>query len=405
MCSGPEIESASAEDAPRRWRPNRRTLVKAGATFAALAATFGATRGEPDRVTAQQGQSSGSGSTKAQRWSADEQTGSVAAADADGYRIAQAQFPFYALGASWEGSFGAGPTLEFRFSTGGAFGEPVFTSAAVEDGYRPNRDGRIFTHLVFVDGATAVQYRALDGKATRSRCPGSSWSSSTPLTARARAATSSPQRAARPCKSRPSSPAPDGAPTRSLRFDAYGEIWPREYQLVEKVIVHHTVTQNNQDTYATVRSIYYYHAVEQGWGDIGYNYLVGHDGRIFEGRVGGDNVVGGHSFQYGFGSSGISCLGTFDSVDVSASCWSSLIAIVAWTGRNLDPQGSIDLPRKPEPSQYLRSPRHQRHRMPRQRALRRSPGAAQRGRGRARQLHHPARRQRAGPDRRVRNRR
>src|SRR5829696_857165 len=163
MCSGPEIETASAEDALRRWRPNRRTLVKAGATFTALAATFGATRGEPDRVTAQQGQSSGSGSTNAQRWSADEQAGSVAAADADGYRIAQAGFPFYALGASWEGSFGSGATLEFRFSTGGAFGEPVFTSAAVEDGYRPNRDGRIFTHLVFVNGATAVQYRALDG--------------------------------------------------------------------------------------------------------------------------------------------------------------------------------------------------------------------------------------------------
>jgi len=340
MCSGPEIESASAEDAPRRWRPNRRTLVKAGATFTALAATFGATRGEPDRVTAQQGQSSGSGSTNAQRWSADEQAGSVAAADADGYRIAQAGFPFYALGASWEGAFGSGATLEFRFSTGGAFGEPVFTSAAVEDGYRPNRDGRIFTHLVFVDGATAVQYRALDGAGDPIVLPGFELVF-IDATDGPSAGDNVVTAAGGPTMQKPTIVSRSGwGADESLRFDDYGEIWPREYQLVKKVIVHHTVTPNNQDTFATVRSIYYYHAVEQGWGDIGYNYLVGHDGRIFQGRVGGDNVVGGHSFQYGFGSSGISCLGTFNTADVSASCWSSLIAIVAWTGRNLDPQGS-----------------------------------------------------------------
>src|SRR5687767_5545639 len=71
MCS--EIEPAGAEPSSRPWRPNRRVLVKAAATFSALAAIFGATRVVPDRATAQD-----SGTTRAQRWSEDKQAGAVA---------------------------------------------------------------------------------------------------------------------------------------------------------------------------------------------------------------------------------------------------------------------------------------------------------------------------------------
>jgi hypothetical protein len=338
----PESENATG-DQPR-WRANRRVLVKAAAAFSTLAATFGVSRSEPGRATAQE---SGSGATRAQRWVEAEHSGVVVAADAEGYRVAQADFPFYAIGASWDGSFGAGPSVELSFGSGGEFGEPTITHAAVEDGYRPNRDGRIFTHLVFVDGATAVRYRTLDANGNPTTLPGFQLVFID--------ATDGPSggdvvsAAALPTLKKPAivTRASWGA-NESLRFDEYGEIWPREYQLVEKVIVHHTVTQNNADTFSVVRSIYYYHAVEQGWGDIGYNYLVGHDGRIFEGRVGGDNVVGGHSFQYGFGSSGISCLGTFNTVDVSGNCWAALIAIVAWTGRNLDPHGRSTFHEAPE---------------------------------------------------------
>ncbi|HEX7103189.1 MAG TPA: N-acetylmuramoyl-L-alanine amidase, partial [Nitrolancea sp.] len=72
----------------------------------------------------------------------------------------------------------------------------------------------------------------------------------------------------------------------SLRYDANGkEIWPPEYRPVQKVIIHHTVTQNHeQDPAATVRAIYYYHAITQGWGDIGYNFLVDWHGNVYEGR-------------------------------------------------------------------------------------------------------------------------
>ncbi|CAN0511539.1 unnamed protein product, partial [Phaeothamnion confervicola] len=78
----------------------------------------------------------------------------------------------------------------------------------------------------------------------------------------------------------------------AYRFDG-NVIWPPEYQEVRHVIIHHTETPTEQDPLVAIRSIYYYHAVEQGWGDIGYNYLVDRNGTIYEGRYGGQNVVGG----------------------------------------------------------------------------------------------------------------
>ena len=52
--------------------------------------------------------------------------------------------------------------------------------------------------------------------------------------------------------------------------------------------VHHTATSNDDpDPEGTVRAIYAYHSVDNGWRDIGYNYLIGEDGRVFEGRWSG----------------------------------------------------------------------------------------------------------------------
>jgi hypothetical protein len=45
------------------------------------------------------------------------------------------------------------------------------------------------------------------------------------------------------------------------RFDKDKEIWPVERPPVKEIIVHHTVTSNNADPAATLRAIYYYHAV------------------------------------------------------------------------------------------------------------------------------------------------
>src|SRR5919197_457383 len=61
--------------------------------------------------------------------------------------------------------------------------------------------------------------------------------------------------------------------------------WAPEFQVTQKLIIHHTATQNDDpDPTATIRSIYRYHAVMQGWGDIGYNFLVDEAGNVYEGR-------------------------------------------------------------------------------------------------------------------------
>jgi hypothetical protein len=111
--------------------------------------------------------------------------------------------------------------------------------------------------------------------------------------------------------------------------------WPPQYSPVRKIIVHHTVTENDEpDPAATVRAIYYYHAIVRGWGDIGYNFLVDRFGNIYEGRAGGLDVIGGHAYGYNVGSLGIGNLGTFGNADGSVppsqEMLDSISALSAW---------------------------------------------------------------------------
>ncbi len=126
-----------------------------------------------------------------------------------------------------------------------------------------------------------------------------------------------------------------------LRFDKMNkEIWPPEYRAIKKVIVHHTVTRDPEtDPRATMRAIYQYHAISRGWGDIGYNYLIDQQGTIYEGRFGGDRVVGGHALQYNWGSIGIAILGTYSDHTISDAARSSLIALIRAKAGDLDPVG------------------------------------------------------------------
>ena len=118
----------------------------------------------------------------------------------------------------------------------------------------------------------------------------------------------------------------------SLRFKNGVEVWPVERRTPLVMIVHHSETENvyNANPATDVRSIYYYHAVTKGWGDIGYNYLVDWKGNIYEGRYGGDGVVGGHAYQYNYGSIGICLIGSFKTVQPSQAQLASLIHLLAW---------------------------------------------------------------------------
>ncbi len=89
-----------------------------------------------------------------------------------------------------------------------------------------------------------------------------------------------------------------------------------EYRSVTHLIVHHTVSSNSSSNWAaTVRAIWQFHTFSRGWGDIGYNYLVDMNGVLYEGHLGGDDVVGTHAAGANAGSMALSFIGTFTTPD------------------------------------------------------------------------------------------
>ena len=158
----------------------------------------------------------------------------------------------------------------------------------------------------------------------------------------------------------------------SLRLDADGnEIWPTEFYDVQTMTVHHTATKNDDpDPAGTVRAIYRYHAVDRGWGDIGYHYLVDETGRVYEGRWSGTEsapcaggpggtdfahdaagglVTAGHTGGYNSGNMGAALLGDFtthrkngaEPAGPAVDALESLLAEFA-SRHGLDPHGVVD---------------------------------------------------------------
>ena len=109
----------------------------------------------------------------------------------------------------------------------------------------------------------------------------------------------------------------------SLRVSDTGEdLWPETHGEAKAFVIHHTGgTNGGSDPAATIRAIQRYHGKTLGWGDIGYNYLIAPDGRIYEGRRGGEGVVGGHTYNdkkkigYNTGTIGIAILGNYENKD------------------------------------------------------------------------------------------
>jgi len=108
--------------------------------------------------------------------------------------------------------------------------------------------------------------------------------------------------------------------------------WPPEYRTARAMIMHHTVTDDGGiDPAAIVRAIYWYHAVEREWGDIGYNYLIDHYGRVYKGRFGDPGVVGHHAGDpYNYGSVGISLIGNFEEDPVPYAMFEGAIDFLAY---------------------------------------------------------------------------
>ncbi|MCW6005640.1 N-acetylmuramoyl-L-alanine amidase [Micromonospora sp. CPCC 205371] len=129
----------------------------------------------------------------------------------------------------------------------------------------------------------------------------------------------------------------------SLRFTGETENWPTLYYPVQALTVHHTAGINDDpDPAATVRAIYYYQCITQGWGDIGYNLLIDEAGRVYEGRWSGSDGVpafrgtsdaamagGAHAVGYNAGNIGVCLLGDFTSRLPTQAARTTLVRVLA----------------------------------------------------------------------------
>ncbi|MBI4318629.1 MAG: N-acetylmuramoyl-L-alanine amidase [Chloroflexi bacterium] len=258
--------------------------------------------------------------------------------------------PFSHVGMRWRGdTTGDGnAAFELRASRDGTTWTPWF-AVEEDDDLQFGADGRSLTRLLSLDPRSGL-YNYAQARVTLSSgvaAPSPSLSSIAfsfidptggPSTTDALQAlalatsTGGPQAIARPpVISRSAWGSPDGQSSPG---------WPPEYRPVTNIIVHHTDTSNGATNWAAeVRAIWYYHAISNGWGDIGYNFLIDPGGNVYEGRAGGDDVVGGHALRYNNGTLGVALLGDFTPVSPSSSAQNSLVGLLSWKAeqRGIDP--------------------------------------------------------------------
>lgn len=246
-------------------------------------------------------------------------------------RVLQSSAPFTHVGLHWSADVPSDAGLDFELRTS-ADGSTWSPWDAAQLGRLPEETpvGDYFAGLVYADGARFVQYRAtFEGAGGPS--PSLERVTATVIDSPATASATSGDQL-------PTVPVQDAGSGRELgvtsreqwganekyRFDRRGrELWPEMFVPAKKLVVHHTATRNDYATAAEaaaeVRAVYYYHAVTQRYGDVGYTALIDKFGNVYEGRHGrgegagreilSAGVVAGHDYAHNYGSAGVALLG------------------------------------------------------------------------------------------------
>ncbi len=95
------------------------------------------------------------------------------------------------------------------------------------------------------------------------------------------------------------------------------------------LIIHHSAGSNSSsDWAAVVRSIWNFHVNGNGWSDIGYNWLVDPDGKIYIGR--GDGILGAHFCGKNTNTLGTCVMGDFTVVTPTDPALAALADLYAW---------------------------------------------------------------------------
>ncbi|MGB0429254.1 MAG: N-acetylmuramoyl-L-alanine amidase [Bacteroidia bacterium] len=110
------------------------------------------------------------------------------------------------------------------------------------------------------------------------------------------------------------------------------------------LVVHHSATSNTATDYLlAVRNIYLYHINNNGWDDVGYNYLIDPNGVLYAGRDGqgknDDEIKGAHFCGKNSNTMGICLIGNYSQTPVSDSMQNTLEQLLAWKAKknNIQP--------------------------------------------------------------------
>jgi hypothetical protein len=242
-----------------------------------------------------------------------------------------APWPYTGVGFLWQTGQPAGVSLALRTSVDGVAWSPWQPRPATEDG--PQRHGLVSADLWFAPGAY-VQYRVtLSGAST--------------VLESLRLVFVAAEDAA---------PATRGSviiTRQQWGADEAVMTWPAAYRAPQTIILHHTGSAPDETAGpAAMRVLYAYDTIARERGDLGYNFVIDAQGRIYEGRAGGPGAVGAHAGRFDWGSIGIALMGDFSAQPPTAAARGALTDLMAQLCREqgLDPLGQSTLVDKPTPN-------------------------------------------------------
>ena len=118
-----------------------------------------------------------------------------------------------------------------------------------------------------------------------------------------------------------------------------------EYRPAQLLTVHHSVSPASWDPTTTMRGFHRYHALVNGWGDIGYQLVIDPSGQVYQGHrthsgypvfagpmppgVRPDSVVGAHVGGNNSGNVGVCLMGNFDEGFPSPGAYGALVNVLA----------------------------------------------------------------------------
>ncbi len=120
---------------------------------------------------------------------------------------------------------------------------------------------------------------------------------------------------------------------------------PIEVETPQFLLVHHTASSNSYSSAASlIQATYAFHtSAAKGWSDVCYQFFIGRDGDVWEGRAGaltGPVVADATGGSQGFAQL-ICLIGDFTSQLPTAAAQASLVKVVAWLagryGIDIDP--------------------------------------------------------------------